>query len=186
VSFGLSLEGIRLGGPGARIRVTFDADGSVTQLRHASRDLRPGPIVAVDDARLQCAERYGPSADGARITVKLVYYSPPLSLGDVRRIVPHYACAGRQGSGADLQQLVLPAVQDGPAIDLTVGTERDRTVVVGHAEVRGGRAPYSYSWGSSHSGIPAAHTAGPDISYEPRASTPAPSVSRSASPTPTG
>ncbi|WP_437304465.1 hypothetical protein [Sorangium sp. So ce388] len=42
VSFREALEGLRLIGPGAKVRVTFDPEGAVTHLLYARRELERG------------------------------------------------------------------------------------------------------------------------------------------------
>jgi hypothetical protein len=172
VTFRTRLMGLPLVGPGARLRVTFDGDGVVTQLRYAWRTLRPGPVVRLitpEEATRRCTERYGLGRDpAADVSARLLYYAPDSALGSVRRIVPHYACGGAV-DGALLEQVPIPAVEDAPAVSLDV--ETDGRQVHAHATVRGGTPPYRFSWASAHTKLDErTRTNGPDITYEPRGS----------------
>jgi hypothetical protein len=70
--------GHRLIGPGAQVQVTYDSGGRVSQLHYAARRLEAGPSVKIlseADARERLAHIVPKEA---RITLRLVYWSPPL------------------------------------------------------------------------------------------------------------
>ncbi|WP_438030868.1 DUF6345 domain-containing protein [Sorangium sp. So ce233] len=151
VSFRDALEGLRLIGPGAKVRVTFDAEGAVTHLIYARREIERGEDVAIvppSEAPALCA-----GALGGRATLtaepELVYYAPPLSR-DVQRILPHYVCSARRGIGdqaVDVRKAIVPAVMNAPRAAISVRV--DGAIGTAEATVTGGTAPYTYRWVSS-------------------------------------
>ncbi len=181
-------SGYPLIGPGAQVQVTFDGDGNVVQLHHATRDLKAGPAVRIfseDEARRRVASRFPP---GARINVWLVYWCPSLRRGpghqeplDPQHILPCYAY-NSEISVTDPDDdaptprrtkiQLIPATDDPrfvPTVTLRVsGRER----VDAEAEVQGGREPYCYVWSGS-SPEPSRHH-GASVSYVPLSRGPAP------------
>ncbi|WP_437617070.1 DUF6345 domain-containing protein [Sorangium sp. So ce834] len=151
VIFRDALEGLRLIGPGAKVRVTFDAEGAVTHLIYARRDLVRGEDVAIvpaAEAPALCARALGGGAVVAA-EPELVYYAPPLSL-EVRRILPHYVCSGRRRFGGDMvdvRKVIVPAVVDAPRAAITV--REGGEALSAEASVTGGTAPYTYRWVTS-------------------------------------
>ncbi len=151
VSFRDQAEGFRLIGPGAKVRVTFDAEGAVTHLIYARRDLERGEDVAIvpaSEAPALCARALGGGAVVAA-EPELVYYAPPLSR-EVRRILPHFVCSARRrvgGEVVDVRKVIVPAVVDAPRAAITVRV--DGETVSAEASVAGGTAPYTYRWVSS-------------------------------------
>lgn len=151
VSFRDELEGLRLIGPGAKVRVTFDAEGAVTHLIYARRDLERGEDVAIvpaSEAPALCARALGGGAVLAA-EPELVYYAPPLSR-EVRRILPHVVCSASRrvaGEVVDVRKVVVPAVVDAPRAAITVRV--DGETLSAEASVTGGTAPYTYRWVSS-------------------------------------
>ena len=78
VSYRFVVDGYPLVGPGAQIQISFDAEGKVTRLIHATRTLEPGPSVAIIDAetirhRVACS-----LPDDVEVDVRLVYLAPSL------------------------------------------------------------------------------------------------------------
>jgi hypothetical protein len=163
VNFALSLGGVPLSGPGAKVKVIFDPQGEVASLVYAMRGLSMGPLVDVmpaSEAQQACAAdlrgQLGVQTQAAELSVKpsLMYYAPPLDIGSVKTIFPFYACEGTLSIGEDRVQLrrtLLPAVVSeqpvGPSVE--VSATLDGLVVSASAEVSGGTPPYSYSWNSS-------------------------------------
>jgi hypothetical protein len=151
VSFRDELEGLRLIGPGAKVRVTFDPDGVVSHLIYARREIERGEDVAVvppSEAGALCASALG-GGEGLSVEAELVYYAPPLSR-DIKRIVPHYVCSGKRASGGyvvDVRRSIIPAIEDAPRASLAV--EVNGATVSAEASVVGGTAPYTYTWVSS-------------------------------------
>ena len=59
----LTLNGLPITGQGAKLRIAFAGDGSVTQLSDSLRKLERGkdvPIISVAEAAKQCAALYAP------------------------------------------------------------------------------------------------------------------------------
>ncbi|WP_437292056.1 DUF6345 domain-containing protein [Sorangium sp. So ce406] len=169
VSFRDALEGLRLIGPGAKVRVTFDAGGAVTHLIYARRELERGEDVAIvppSEAPALCASALG---GGATLTAEpeLVYYAPPLSR-EVQRILPHYVCSARRGIGAqavDVRKAIVPAVMNAPRA--AISARVDGAIGTAEATVTGGTAPYSYRWVSSARLTDAAGAGGAKVQIAP-------------------
>ncbi|WP_437961418.1 DUF6345 domain-containing protein [Sorangium sp. So ce119] len=169
VSFRDALEGLRLIGPGAKVRVTFDAGGAVTHLIYARRELERGEDVAIvppSGAPALCAGALG---GGATLTAEpeLVYYAPPLSR-EVQRILPHYVCSARRGIGAqavDVRKAIVPAVMNAPRA--AISARVDGAIGTAEATVTGGTAPYTYRWVSSARLMDAAGAGGARVQIAP-------------------
>ncbi|KYF63247.1 hypothetical protein BE11_03370 [Sorangium cellulosum] len=169
VSFRDALEGLRLIGPGAKVRVTFDAAGAVTHLIYARREIERGEDVAIvppSEAPALCA-----GALGGRATLtaepELVYYAPPLSR-EVQRILPHYVCSARRGVGdqaVDVRKAIVPAVMNAPRA--AISARVDGAIVTAEATVTGGTAPYTYRWVSSAHLMDAAGAGGAKVQIAP-------------------
>jgi hypothetical protein len=138
------LEGQRLVGPGAKLKVVFDGEGVVTQMVYATRKLARGEEVAIvppSQARRLCEEAFGAMGD-VSVTSELVYYAPPLSKR-VGRIYPHYVCGGTAQVGGreiSLRRIMVPALLEPAKADLSVET-REATALAPAA--MGGGAPTS-------------------------------------------
>lgn len=151
VTFRDRLEGLRLIGPGAKVKVTFDPEGEVSHLLYARRELERAEDVAVvppSEAPALCAAALG-GGEGIGAEPELVYYAPPLDR-EVRRILPHYVCSARRTLGdqvMDVRKVIVPAVIDAPRAALAVRV--DGATVSAEASVIGGTAPYTYRWVSS-------------------------------------
>jgi hypothetical protein len=151
VSYKLTLGGLPITGQGAKLRIAFAGDGSVTQLSDSLRKLERGrdvPIISVAEAAKQCAALYAPGVRQGDPT--LGYLFP--ALGAVKTIYPAYTCnpSSEQGTQANRQ---LPAIQGAGPEAVFKATLRDGAVA-GDASVSGGTAPYTYKWSSSSSIIP--------------------------------
>jgi len=161
-------NGYPLTGPGAHAEVTFDGQGHVTQLRYAARELREGPSVEIipeAEARTRVAKRL---SEGAKLDVKLVYWSPPFDsgIGAVRPavIIPWYSYAyvtevKNPATGAVSQarskERLIPATDDPrfvPTATLHASADRG-TEVSAQVEVTGGRPPYIYTWVGSNPAV---------------------------------
>src|SRR6185436_8508301 len=98
VSYDMTLGGLPATGQGAKLRVTFAGDGSVTQLSTATRRLAPGKqaiIISSSEAAKACSALYG--ADVRQAAPTLGYVLPPL--GAVKQIFPTYTCNPVGGDG---------------------------------------------------------------------------------------
>src|SRR4051794_6190159 len=161
VSYQLSLAGLPVVGPGAKLRASFAGDGSVLQLTQAVRTVAASDTVTVispDQAKASCAALYGSAT--AQNTPTLGYYAPALTAtkasgqGTVRLIVPHYICqpAGVPEDGNRLGGKLVPAVPSlSPSVKITASG--DGKTVTGAASATGGTAPYRFAWSSSSAAL---------------------------------
>jgi hypothetical protein len=175
-------HGIPLIGPGAQVHLTFDASGHVTQLHYAARSLKAGAevkILSEEEARGRIAQRLPAKA---RITMRLVYWTPPLEpvFGNAESwrpatIIPWYAyystteIAHPSGAASSIRSRVsmIPATDDARFVPtVTVSATADGPQVRAHAEVRGGTPPYTYIWGGSDPEV--SHNTGNEIRYTAR------------------
>jgi hypothetical protein len=169
VSYKLTLNGLPVDGQGAKLRIAFAGDGSVTQLSSALRKLQRGkevPIITPAEAAQSCAALYG--ADVRQGEPTLGYLLPELAAkeasgkGPVQQIFPIYTCNPSAGTGTQANRQV-PAVQGvGPKFGFTATLRAG--VVSGDPDVSGGTAPYSYKWSSSSSLIGA--SGDPHVEYK--------------------
>jgi len=161
VSYDLTLGGLPATGQGAKLRVTFAGDGSVTQLSSAIRKLTLGKeatIISSDEALKGCAALYAP--DVRQATPTLGYQLP--ELGAVKQIFPTYTCNPVGGEGQQ-PNLLLPAVK-GAAPSATFKASLHSGGVNAEADVSGGTAPYSYKWASSTTVLE--HNQEPKLAYQ--------------------
>jgi hypothetical protein len=179
VSSQLTLDGLPVVGPGAKQRVVFAGDGSVTQLTQSVRDLAPGgsvDIISPDAAAKACSVAYGPGVGQG--TPVLGYQAPALAAtdkasgtGPVKLILPHYICQPLDAKGN------LPADRFGgklipaspaltPTVKLTV--KGDGGSVSASASAALGTAPYTYQWSSSSVVLPTESTLRANYDLAPR------------------
>jgi hypothetical protein len=160
-------NGYPLVGPGAQVQVTYDGAGHVSRLHYATRQLKAGPSVKVISER-EARDRIARLLpDGAEITTRLVYWSPPLRSWQARpdgwspaAIIPWYAYYSTTrvaGPGNNAVSVInskvqmIPATDDErfvPAVQLLASAKGPE--VSAHVSVAGGRPPYSYVWGGSN------------------------------------
>ena len=173
VSFHLSLGGLPATGQGAKLRITFAPDGSVSQLSDTLRKVEFAgdvPVIDEESAVAGCAALYARGVQQGRPT--LGYYLPDLTAkeasgdGSVRMLLPAYTCNPVSGEGSQAHRL-LPAVP-GSTPHAKVTATRSYGTVAGYASVDGGTPPYAYSWSSSTTLIPAASNGGPAVKYAMR------------------
>lgn len=173
VNYSVRLENLRLIGPGAKIKLVLAGDGSVTNLNYSWRGLQRGsavplisPATAEKIARLQLADQ---SAGGPiELKYELVYYAPPMSVGSVRALYPHYKFVGTQylkdGSALPLRSLLVPAISNVPTAKISASASGSK--VTASVAISGGTAPYSVYWNSSHTTFsPSFAQSGPKIAY---------------------
>ena len=175
VIYRLGLDGLPTTGQGARLRVTFGPDGTVTQLSAAVRRLDPGvevPIIDQAEATAACAALYGPEVRQGRPT--LAYQFPDLTAqrasgrGSVQAIYPQYTCHSVDALGQLLPLRLVPAVRgSGPAASFTVSWTAgpDGDVVTASASATGGTAPYTFRWSSSTTTLSTVESEGDRVSY---------------------
>lgn len=156
VGFNFKLGGIPLIGPGAKIRVAIAPNGETTQIRYAFRTLKQGPsvqMISPGQADRLVAFSLGTSPSNlAKLKKSLVYYAPPIELGTVQNIVPHYLYSGSfqvEKETFQVRDFLVPAVANAPQAKVDASTQGGS--VLARATINGGRAPYSFSWTSSGS-----------------------------------
>jgi hypothetical protein len=159
VSHSFSLAGLPVTGQGAKLRITFGADGKVTQLSSALRKLEKAgeePIIPSDEARKACEKLYD---DGVRQGEPTLGYLLP-ALGAVETIYPSYTCnpASDEGDQAHRQ---VPAIEGiGPKAKIEVSRSGEK--ILGEASGDGS----VYKWSSSSTAL--TDSEGEQIAYERR------------------
>ena len=157
VNYQFSQGDIPILGPGAQLSASFSPEGEVTQLLVACRGYEAtGEVPIIQPG--QVLEGLSNAANGAAVVpegeLRLVYYAPPLSDGNVQVLIPHFDVGGiaygPEGQQANKLRVLVPATNDRrlvPSIDLAVESKGDFV----HAEVfvDGGLAPYRFKWHSS-------------------------------------
>jgi hypothetical protein len=171
---GLGRLNTPLVGPGADVRLSFNGDETATSVHYALWSMRQGSnvvIIPAAQATKLARQEYASQCGGGilrdvKLSQRLVYYAPPLSLESVRAVMPAYEFGGTAQSGqetVDLRQVYVPAQQAGLRVSMNASAE-GRTVTA-RAIVRGGQPPFTYSWESCQSSIDPNET-GPVIRYE--------------------
>lgn len=159
VSHHFQLAGLPVTGQGAKLRITFGPDGTVTQLSSAVRKLEKAgeePVIPSDQAREACEKLYD---DGVRQGEPTLGYLLP-ALGAVETIYPVYTCnpSSEQGDQAHRQ---VPAIEGiGPKAKIEV--RRSGEKILGEAAGDGS----VYKWSSSSTAL--AENEGESIAYERR------------------
>lgn len=146
VSYDLQLAGLPVSGQGAKLRITFAGDGSVTQLSDTLRKLERGDdaaIISPAEAQTACAALYDRGVHQGEPT--LGYLLP--ALGAVQEIYPSYTCNPSTDEGTQAHREV-PAVE-GVTPKATIKASRSGNEIFAAADVSGGAAPYSFDWSSS-------------------------------------
>ena len=174
VSYQLSLGGLPVVGPGAKLRASFAGDGSVVQLTQSVRTVAAAGTVEVispEQATANCAALYGKSTQQG--TPILGYYAPALTAtrasgkGAVQVLAPHYICrpVGVPEDGDRLGGKLVPAA---PKLTPTVSIKvsGDGKTVTGAASATGGTAPYRFAWASSSAALDSAGQ-GAQVQYAP-------------------
>jgi hypothetical protein len=167
VSHSFQLAGLPVTGQGAKLRITFGPDGSVTQLSSALRQLERSddvPIIPSDEAQQACEKLYD---RGVRQGEPTLGYLLP-ALGAVEAIYPSYTCnpSSETGEQAHLQ---VPAVE-GIGPKATIKVSRSGEKILGQVAEAAGDGSV-YKWSSSSTALTG--NEGEQIAYErrPRAKT---------------
>jgi Family of unknown function (DUF6345) len=167
VSHDLTLGGLPATGQGAKLRITFAPDGTVTQLSSSLRKLEKAgeePIIPSDEARKACERLYD---EGVRQGEPTLGYLLP-ALGAVEAIYPSYTCnpSSERGEQAHLQ---VPAVE-GIGPKATIEVTRSGEKILGRVVEAAGDGSV-YKWSSSSTVL--TENEGEEIAYErrPRAKT---------------
>jgi hypothetical protein len=154
VTYGLELGGLPVSGQGAKLRITFAPDGSVSQLARSARQVKQSGTTAVispAEATKACAAVY--PAGTRQLEPTLGYQFPALTAerangkGTVDTICPQYTCNPVAETG-NLAHRLVPAVP-GSAPAGTVHADRSGNTVKAEVVVSGGTEPYTYRWSSS-------------------------------------
>ncbi len=159
VSHDLTLGGLPATGQGAKLRITFAPDGTVTQLSSTLRKLEKAgeePIIPSDEARKACEQLYDKGVQQGEPT--LGYLLP--ALGAVETIYPSYTCnpSSERGQQAHLQ---VPAIEGiGPKAKIEVSRSGEK--ILGEAAGDGS----VYKWSSSSTAL--TDNEGEQIAFERR------------------
>lgn len=161
VGFSFKLGQLPLIGPGAKMRIALSPDGEATQIRYAYRTVKQGPSVQLISP--ETADRYVSASMGTSLAYlqkfkkSLVYYAPPIELGTVQTIVPHYMYSGafeienkenpKEKEKFQVRDFMIPAVVNAPRAKIDASTQGGS--VLARVTVDGGRAPYSFLWCSN-------------------------------------
>jgi hypothetical protein len=153
VSYGFTLGDLPLDGPGAKIRVAFDAKGAVTGLTLTTRTLvKTGSVKVIDSAGIlrRCSEA---TAGKVKLTsAKPLYWAPALTQ-KLTTIEPSFTCSGVDGSGAAAQVVVIPAAVDAVLPPMPAPAANVRGQVVPQARAYG-RADVGSEGTGPCSGLP--------------------------------
>jgi hypothetical protein len=106
-SYSFTLAGLPLQGPGAKVRISYDGHGRVTQLRYATRTVVPAgavPVLDLTAAARRCSDWLG----AGRYQASYAYEAPDLST-KITRLAPSIRCAGIDANGAARQIAFVPA-----------------------------------------------------------------------------
>lgn len=163
VAHDLTLAGLPVSGQGAKLRITFAPDGTVSGLTSSLRKLeRAGeePIIPSDEARKACEALYD---RGVRQGEPTLGYLLP-ALGAVEAIYPIYTCNPSSETG-DQAHRQVPAVE-GVGPKASVEGIRRGDLLSASAEVSGGTGPYELRWSSSTTALEGNDRS--EISYERR------------------
>ena len=162
VSHDLTLGGLPATGQGAKLRITFAPDGTVTQLSSSLRRLEQAgeePIIPSDEARKACERLYD---EGVRQGEPTLGYLLP-ALGAVETIYPSYTCnpSSERGQQAHLQ---VPAIE-GIGPKATIEVTRSGEKILGRVIEAAGDGSV-YKWSSSSTVL--TDNEGEEIAYERR------------------
>lgn len=183
VSYRFVIDGYPLVGSGAQIQMSFAANGELTRLLHATRQIEPGATVTIVDADEICRRISCSLTDDATVEARLVYLAPglhnalngaphwqpsdilPWYAVKVTRMVTHPDRGGEYPLTSRIR--LIPATDDTrfvPSVAIAAhAIEGSR--VEARATVSGGTAPYSFLWGGSNPGT--FNERGAEVSYEP-------------------
>jgi hypothetical protein len=150
-------------GPGAQIQFTFDSAANVTRLLYARRGLLEGESVRIIPERMMRDRLARNVAAGAKIALKLVYWSPPFrpwwgtsSEWHPSTIIPWYAyytIRAPSKSDSAAGRVSISRVQMVPATDdkrfvptAKLFASATGAMVRESVSVTGGQPPYTYIW----------------------------------------
>ncbi len=183
VTYDMSLGGIKLRGPGAKIAATYDQAGKLAQLTYAMPELKRGrslPTISLARADAVARALVAPCSDlepqPLILNRELAYYAHAESaVPDAKVLYPSYLYSPTVGSGtqkANLQTFAVPAVATGFAAAATA-TAQGRHVTA-EARITGGRGPYKLTWSSCSSPLPPVRSNRIEYDVAPRDPRPGP------------
>jgi len=188
VGYEFELDEIPVIGPGAKVRVVYNADGSVAQMTYAIRPVERGADVAIRsaaEAQEAALARFLPVLDTGgsdlQVQCRLVYYAPRPEIDTVQTIFPHYEVNGSflsDGSSVrtNLRTIMLPAIQSAALPTVMLQTSFDGQDVSTHVEIKGGTPPFQIGWASTTTLLGKATEGKTDIMY-PLGTSPLPNTS---------
>ena len=175
-------NGYPIYGPGAQAQITYDPAGRVSRVFYAARKLKAAATVQVipqEEAKDQIARLLPPKST---ITLRLVYYAPPLANAKgrsrVATLIPWYAYYGtthvtnpQTGATLEVKSKIgfIPATRDAHFVPTVRVSAEGGSEVHASVSVSGGRPPYQYIWGASNPAV--SQTAEPSIRYTPQVRT---------------
>lgn len=131
-------EGVRLTGPGAKIKLVFDPSGRATQLYYGLYGLEPvGSVAAlpVQSAQEACAKALsrGGQVKPERVSAELLYYVPNAQGGLGRvKVSPSYLCESRVAVGnrtLDARGVLIDAATGKPRFNAPLAPGRTNTKI---------------------------------------------------------
>ncbi|NHN48010.1 hypothetical protein G9464_10420 [Halostella sp. JP-L12] len=177
-----SFDGIRLEGPGAKIRSRASNSGEGTvigDVRHSFRQVEPGPEIELTPPE-EVVERYGRAVnqlvDGEIVELaepRLTYLAPELrrvndnpvgeGTNEVQALVPHYSVGGtvrikndeaEEPVEVELLREYVPATTDDEFVPVVeVSANAEGDRVDASVDVEGGQPPYKVEWNLSQGSL---------------------------------
>jgi len=174
-------------GPGAQAQFNYGANGKLSSLYYATRQMTTGPLISIISATEATNRIARLLPANAQIDLELVYYSPAFAptlpcpgcaaAWNPTNIIPWYLFSGAvtvTNPAGGLSRTETTALQMIPATDDTnfvpqlslSALAAGGTQVVAQAVASGGRPPYIYLWTGSNPTV--ATNTGPTLTYAPR------------------
>ncbi len=164
----LTVDGARLVGPGAKLKVIFGLDGRALYVAYALPRLKQDREIVIRrkaEVRRHFRRLYRLSGLDPKIKIKLVYFAPPLSGQRQKYLYPYYLCEAAttiQEEQAELTRVLIPAIANSPRAEIQL--HRDENGLLASVATAGGVGPYSYTW---HDGSRPFATSGSQAVHRP-------------------
>jgi hypothetical protein len=153
VLFSYSLDGLPVGGPGAKARVSFGNDYEIIGFHSVWRPLTKAesyPAIPIGEALARLEEDLAGKTVDLRVRIE---YWGESEVEPQRFLQPYYVITGTMGSDGetiDLKEFRMPATTLSPVVRIVPSVASAQTSEGGsvgfQAEVEGGTPPYSYTW----------------------------------------